>query len=1007
MKFTSIRLKVILLVLAMAIPIVLLGIAGTLYYQSVLKQNIQDNELTMAKTISVMTPEYMNTSQLYLKSIADRPLVIKAMEDNDTAFLHSMAVYSNQTDRINSAYFTDNKGNVIASTQNISSMIGSNVKDNSYVGDVLRTGDPVIGDAVPGNDGMPVVPIGVPIKDDNATTLGTLVGTVDLNVYSNMIRETAVNDQQVIYLVNRTGHIMIHNNPQYVRTMENFSSVQSVQNILQGETGVADYYNPIENVSRLGAYVPIEPMRWGVIVTLPTSVAYKPAVNAGYLFVGGTALLTLGAILLGLFLAGGITSPILRLSSAANKISNKSDYSGLIPLDRKDEIGDLSRSFKDMVDDLQTKQEELETQTEELEVQNEEIRENNAGLQKQIQEREKAEEALRESEEKYRIVAENTYDWAFWQDTDGKFLYSSPSCQQITGYSGEEFIKDPDLNFKIIFNEDLPAFMKHNSEEARHGKSGELVFRIITKDGKIKWIHHVCRPVLEKGRYVGTRGSNRDITERKNTDIALYESEERFRALADNIPNLAWMADAKGWIFWYNKQWYDYTGTTLEEMQGWGWQKVHHPDYVDAVTKEWSASIAAGKPYDNIFPLKGKDGNYRWFLTRINPIRDEKGNIVRWFGTNTDITERKEAEEVLHRQAGLIDLSPDGIIVRRPDGEVIFWSKGAQTLYGWTAQEVMGQNTHTLFHTKFPQPLEDINQQLSNTGRWSGELVHTTKDGRQVVVQSWWMAQFDRQGNIIEILESNVDITERKKAEDEVIRAKAQAELYLDLMGHDISNMHQIIMGQLELAQEILETDCKLDAVDKTLIDTSLETLDRSAKLIDNVRNLQKLSHGEFREEVIDLDGLLSNVIREFDSIVPDGSIKLVSNELHYVKANKLLHDVFTNLIGNAIKHSNKNNIDITIKVDNIKENGKNYYRVSIEDNGPGISDDIKVKVFNRLQRGKTEARGVGLGLYLVKTLVESYGGFVKVDDRVRGDYTQGAKFLVYLPMIGGELLDE
>ena len=134
MKFTSIRLRVILLVLAMAVPIVLLGIAGTLYYQSILKQNIQDNELTIAKTISVMTPEYMNTSQLFLKSIADRPLVVKAMENNDTAFLHSMAVYADETDRINSAYFTDNTGNVIVSTQNISSMIGSNVKDRSYVG---------------------------------------------------------------------------------------------------------------------------------------------------------------------------------------------------------------------------------------------------------------------------------------------------------------------------------------------------------------------------------------------------------------------------------------------------------------------------------------------------------------------------------------------------------------------------------------------------------------------------------------------------------------------------------------------------------------------------------------------------------------------------------------------------------------------------------------------------------------------------------------------------------
>ena len=126
---------------------------------------------------------------------------------------------------------------------------------------------------------------------------------------------------------------------------------------------------------------------------------------------------------------------------------------------------------------------------------------------------------------------------------------------------------------------------------------------------------------------------------------ALEESEERFRALADNIPNLAWMAEPNGWIFWYNTQWYEYTGTTFEEMQGWGWKKVHHPNYVKSVTEEWATKIAKGKPYDDIFPLKGKDGNYRWFLTRVIPIRDKQGKIQRWFGTNTDVTELKEAEE--------------------------------------------------------------------------------------------------------------------------------------------------------------------------------------------------------------------------------------------------------------------------------------------------------------------------------------------------------------------------
>ncbi len=120
--------------------------------------------------------------------------------------------------------------------------------------------------------------------------------------------------------------------------------------------------------------------------------------------------------------------------------------------------------------------------------------------------------------------------------------------------------------------------------------------------------------------------------ELQKTIESLRDSEERFRTLADNIPNLAWMANADGWIFWYNKQWYDYTGTTLEEMQGWGWQKVLPPDDVQKVNKRWRSSIEAGRQHENTTLLRGKDGNYRWFLVRVTPIRDEQGNIQRWFG---------------------------------------------------------------------------------------------------------------------------------------------------------------------------------------------------------------------------------------------------------------------------------------------------------------------------------------------------------------------------------------
>ncbi|MGH6850050.1 MAG: HWE histidine kinase domain-containing protein [Methylocella sp.] len=126
---------------------------------------------------------------------------------------------------------------------------------------------------------------------------------------------------------------------------------------------------------------------------------------------------------------------------------------------------------------------------------------------------------------------------------------------------------------------------------------------------------------------------------------AAVDRETEFRALADNMSQFAWMADSSGWIYWYNQRWFDYTGTTLKEMQGWRWQKVHHPDHVGRVVQKIQHCFDTGEPWEDTFPLRSKDGEYRWFLSRALPIRNERGSVVRWFGTNTDITERLRAEE--------------------------------------------------------------------------------------------------------------------------------------------------------------------------------------------------------------------------------------------------------------------------------------------------------------------------------------------------------------------------
>lgn len=186
-------------------------------------------------------------------------------------------------------------------------------------------------------------------------------------------------------------------------------------------------------------------------------------------------------------------------------------------------------------------------------------------------------------------------------------------------------------------------------QAALQGEPYDVEHRIVVGD-TTKWVRQTAELEYdERGMLLGGFGTVQDITASKQSEEALRNSEAQFRAMADSIPQLAWMANPDGYIFWYNQRWYAYTGTTPEQMEGWGWQIVHDPAILPTVMDEWERSIATGQQFDMDFPLRGSDGEFRWFLTRIIPLKDSKGNVLRWFGTNTDITERIEIEQEKQR----------------------------------------------------------------------------------------------------------------------------------------------------------------------------------------------------------------------------------------------------------------------------------------------------------------------------------------------------------------------
>jgi PAS domain S-box-containing protein len=242
-------------------------------------------------------------------------------------------------------------------------------------------------------------------------------------------------------------------------------------------------------------------------------------------------------------------------------------------------------------------------------------------------------------------IVESSDDAIITKDLNGTITSWNQGAQRIFGYSAEEVIGQP---VAIL----IPAD-RQNEEPGILAKlrKGQRIDHYETvrqrKDGKLVDISLTVSPLRDpSGKIVGASKIARDITARKQAQQAVRESEERLRAVVDNISQMAWTATDSGEVTWYNRRWYEYTGTIFDKVKGRGWTALHHPDHFQRVVAKFDESLRNGQIWEDTFPLRGKDGQYRWFLSRATPIRDAAGEIQLWFGTNTDITELQEAREV-------------------------------------------------------------------------------------------------------------------------------------------------------------------------------------------------------------------------------------------------------------------------------------------------------------------------------------------------------------------------
>lgn len=496
-----------------------------------------------------------------------------------------------------------------------------------------------------------------------------------------------------------------------------------------------------------------------------------------------------------------------------------------------------------------------------------------------------------ETEQRFQTLFEQAPFSVQLLSVDGRTLRVNQAWKDLWGaQDGDPLLEFVLTDYNMLADRQLEA--KGVTPHLRRAFAGEAV-RLpaayydpaeLGKPGRARWVEATARAIKgADGRVVEVMLIHEDVTERLLAERHLRDSEARLRQLANTIPQMAWIADAHGSLEWYNERWYEYTGTTPEEMKGWGWRSVMDPGVLAEAEQKWQHSIATAEPFQMTFPIRRRDGEYRPFFTLVAPLKDDAGRVVQWFGTNTDVSPLHEAERV--RREG----------ERRKD-------------------EFLAMLAHELRNPL--APISTAAQLLKLPG-----------------------AGADRAVRAAEVIERQV--RHMTKLVDELI---------------DVS---RVTRGLITLAVEAVDLHGVVAAA------------------LEQVQPLLQASRHKFQQP-----------LRTERLLVFGDRVRLVQ--------------IVTNLLNNAIKYSPPGS---SIQLD-VHEEG-DLARITVRDNGLGIDAAFLPHAFDLFtQANRTPDRsigGLGVGLALVKSLVQMHGGEVTVESAGLG---HGSRFAFTLPLAGGQAVD-
>lgn len=359
MNITSIRTKMLLLFITIiVIPLLIGGILGALYFHSTLRDTIKEDNLAQAKSLSMYVDDSITSSVNYLGSLAIRPSIIQAMADNNSPVIVDNLRYAENSTNFYSLYVTDTSGKVLASYPD-QALAGQNFEDEPYVKQVLATSDRQVMAPLVNRTGESAIFVSVPITGKNGSLTGVMVGEIDPDTIGDRILYTQIKNRQFIYMVNSTGTIIVHTNRSYMDSRRDYSAVPLVQEVMQGKEGIKENYNPIEKQQRLAAYSPVKSTGWGVIVAVPVSIAYQPIYNVYYAIAAGLIGLIAISVAAAYLFSYNLIKAILGLFEAARAITNRKPYIGFLPMDRKDEVGQVAVCMDKMARRIENERERI------------------------------------------------------------------------------------------------------------------------------------------------------------------------------------------------------------------------------------------------------------------------------------------------------------------------------------------------------------------------------------------------------------------------------------------------------------------------------------------------------------------------------------------------------------------------------------------------------------------------------------------------------------------------